>query len=184
MPAGETSHEDLLQAIAQRDRAAFAELFRRFAPKLVGMLMYRGAPRVQADEVVQDVLLTVWRQAGRFDPQRASAEAWLYTITRNRWIDRVRRERRPAADPLDPALVVAPTPLDHVAGQQRARRIAAALDALPEAQATVLRKTYFEHKTLAVVANELDIPLGTAKSRVRLAMQRLRSALRGEGEQP
>src|SRR5678815_2501344 len=102
------SSEALIAAIAvERDRDAFRELFAEWAPRFKGFVVRRGVPTAQADDLVQDILLTVWRKADRYDAQRASAATWLFTIARNRMIDCLRREQRPTVDLDDPALVQA-----------------------------------------------------------------------------
>ncbi|HYM30755.1 MAG TPA: sigma-70 family RNA polymerase sigma factor, partial [Candidatus Cybelea sp.] len=116
---------DLIQAVAAaRDRAAFAALFRHFAPRVKSYLMRLGAENAQAEELAQEVLLTVWHKAATFDRRQASASTWIFTIARNRRIDALRRERRPELDPTDPMLVPAtPQQADeiHAAAQAEAR---------------------------------------------------------------
>lgn len=173
--------EDLLLAVGRdRDRAAFAALFGHFAPRLKAYLRRQGCDAGGAEELVQEVMLLVWRRAETYDPAQASASTWVFTIARNKRIDRLRREQRPEIDPDDPALV--PDPLetaDHrVEARQANGRLRAALKALPPEQAEMLRLAYFEDKPHSVIALERGIPLGTVKSRLRLAMDRLRRALR------
>ncbi|HEY0710358.1 MAG TPA: sigma factor, partial [Polyangia bacterium] len=98
--------EDLLGAIAtRRDRTAFADLFREFAPRIKAFLLARGVQRENADELVQDVMLTIWRRAEQFDKNRGAARTWIFTIARNCLVDRVRAARRPEAELDDPARV-------------------------------------------------------------------------------
>lgn len=164
----------------ERDRTAFSRLFNHFAPRLKAYLMRLGADSAGAEELVQEVMLLVWRRADTFDPAQANASTWIFTIARNKRIDILRRERRPEIDAEDPALVPAtPEPADTtVEAYQEAVRLKAAIRALPEEQADLLRRAYYEDKAHSTISNECGLPLGTVKSRLRLALDRLRKALR------
>ncbi len=165
------------------DRDAFAALFAHFAPRIKGYLIRRGAAAAQAEELTQETMIMVWRRAASFDPAKSSAGTWIFTIARNKRIDALRRERRPDFDPADPTLgeqlaAAAPAPGDHaVAVAQRDARLAEALATLPDEQALLVRLAYFEDRTHGQIAAERALPLGTVKSRLRLAMTRLRRAL-------
>ena len=186
-PAGSASQAeapdaaDLLEAISlRRDRDAFKALFTDFAPRIKAFARRMGAESSVADDLAQDVMLTVWRQAARFDRQKASASTWIFTIARNRRIDMIRRERRPAYDPRDPAPDEAPEPqadeaLHSTRQGEALRRMVADL---PEEQSQVLRLAFYEDKSHGAIAEELDLPLGTVKSRIRLAVGKLRSMLK------
>lgn len=187
-PATPARLSQLVVAVgAEGDRAAFAELFAHFAPRIKGYLIRRGAEAGQAEELAQEVMIMVWRRAATFDPAKASASTWIFTIARNKRIDALRGERRPDIDPDDPTLAAdlaaaAPAPADRaVATAQRDTRLAKALEELPEEQALLVRMAYFEDKAHGRIAAETALPLGTVKSRLRLAMTRLRRAL-GEAE--
>jgi RNA polymerase sigma factor (sigma-70 family) len=172
---------DLLEAIAaRRDRDSFAALFDHFAPRLKGYFRKSGAGASQADDLVQDVMLILWQRATQFDRNKASASTWVYTIARNRRIDVIRRERRPEFDPNDPALVLASEPLpDGQLGiSQTRQRISAAVAELPAEQAALLRLCFFEDKAHSEIAAETKLPLGTVKSRLRLALAKLKIAMR------
>lgn len=174
---------DLIEAIAARgDRAAFAALFKHFAPKIKGYLIKIGTDRGQAEELAQEVMLTVWRKAAMFDRKQASASTWMFTIARNRRIDAVRRDRRPALDPADPLLLpdepIAPD--ERIDVMQREARVAEALKTLPKEQADLVREAFYLAKSHSEIAEETKIPLGTVKSRLRLAFARLRKALEGD----
>jgi RNA polymerase sigma factor (sigma-70 family) len=177
--------EQLLAVIAaERDRAAFAELFAEWAPRFKGFAMRRGMASAQADDLVQDIMLTVWRKADHYDSQRASASTWLFTIARNRFIDCVRREQRPTVELDDPALVASePSAVAQIETREEQHRIRAALDDLPAEQAQILERAYYGGETLKGIALDLDLPEGTVKSRVRLALQRLRAIAGAWGEQ-
>jgi RNA polymerase sigma factor (sigma-70 family) len=171
---------DLLAAVAARqDRAAFARLFAHFAPRVKAYVRRLGAPDQKAEDIVQEVMLTVWRRAGLYDATQASVGTWIFTIARNKRIDDLRRERHPEFDPDDPALAAGPeAPADDVVvWEDQARRLRAAVVALPEEQALVLHMNFFEDKPHGVIAKELDLPLGTVKSRARLALAKLRQVL-------
>ena len=179
-PGAEASAEELMTAVAERrDRKAFVRLFELFGPRIKGYLMRQGADRSSAEDLVQEVMLTVWRRAAQFDSSKAAASTWLFTIARNRRIDTLRRARRPEIDPEDPALVREPDdPADRVVeAAQRRACLHTAVAELPEDQAKLLRLAYFEDKSHSVIAAELSLPLGTVKSRLRLAMGKLRAAL-------
>jgi RNA polymerase sigma-70 factor (ECF subfamily) len=171
---------DLIEAIALRqDRAAFAALFRHFAPRMKAFVMRGGTDADTAQEVAQEALVMVWRKAASFDRTRASAATWLYTIARNKRIDLLRRSARPI-DTEDWLAVYAPEAEDadkSVLAGQTYTRVKELLGGLSEDQLVVIQKAFFEDKTHTVIAEELKLPLGTVKSRIRLALGRLREAL-------
>jgi RNA polymerase sigma-70 factor (ECF subfamily) len=172
----------ILAIAAERDRRAFAALFRHFAPRLKAYLMRLGAEAGQAEELAQESMIMVWRRAETFDPTQASAATWIFRIARNKRIDALRRERRPELDPEDPCLQPesAPAADRQVERRQTDERIRAALALLPEEQAEVVRMAYFDDMAHGAIAERTELPLGTVKSRMRLAMGRLRKALREE----
>lgn len=171
---------DLMSRVAaDRDRLAFADLFAHFAPRLKSYLRRQGAADAVAEDLVQDVMLTVWRRAQQFDRSKASLATWIFTIARNRRIDILRRERRPEIDPNDPVLTPDPSvPADiDVEREQGAERLRAAIATLPAAQADLLRLAFFEEQSHSDIAARTRLPLGTVKSRIRLAVQKLRAEL-------
>jgi RNA polymerase sigma-70 factor (ECF subfamily) len=174
----------LIEAVAAgQDRAAFAELFRHYAPKVKAFLMKGGADADTAQEVAQEAMIMVWRKAASFDRARASAATWIYTIARNKRIDMLRRAGRPAIEVKDWLAVFAPEedpPEKSVLAGQSYTRIKELLQALSAEQLVVIQKAFFEDKTHTVIAEELKLPLGTVKSRIRLALARLREALEKE----
>ena len=171
---------DLIEAIASRqDRVAFASLFRHFVPRVKAFIMRGGTDAEAAQEVAQEALIMVWRKAASFDRSRASAATWIYTIARNKRIDLLRRAARPI-DTEDWLVVYAPEGEDadkSVLAGQTYTRVKELLGDLSEDQLVVIRKAFFEDKTHTVIAEELKLPLGTVKSRIRLALGRLREAL-------
>jgi RNA polymerase sigma-70 factor (ECF subfamily) len=171
---------DLLARVAEkRDRAAFASLFEHFAPRLKAYLMRLGAEAGAAEELAQEAMIMVWRKAETFDPRQAGVSTWVFRIARNKRIDALRREKRPEFDPEDPSLVPeAPEDADKAVERGQAEdRLRRALKTLPEEQAEVVRLAYFEDLAHGAVAEATGLPLGTVKSRLRLAMARLRSAM-------
>ncbi|HWA68210.1 MAG TPA: sigma-70 family RNA polymerase sigma factor [Rhizomicrobium sp.] len=174
--------DTLLGRVAQgRDRAAFAALFAHFAPRIKAYLMRLGAPAALAEDLAQEAMLSLWRKAQLFDPAKASCGTWLFTIARNLRIDALRRERRPELDPGDFAPEAEPDPGDAMSLAAGEGRLREALGTLPPDQALVVELSFFADKPHSQIADELAIPLGTVKSRLRLAMARLRGAL---GEMP
>jgi RNA polymerase sigma-70 factor (ECF subfamily) len=171
---------DWITAIALReDRAAFAALFAFYAPRIKTMLMRAGASADSGEDIAQETLLTVWRKAAYFDPSRASAAAWVYTIARNIRIDRLRHLQRAKLYALqEPIESEEPERPDAaLSSAQRADRVRAALGQIPQEQVQVLKLSFFEGRAHGDIAQQLDLPLGTVKSRLRLAMNRLRHLL-------
>lgn len=177
---------DLIEAIAARqDKAAFAALFRYYAPRIKGFLMRSGTDPETAAEVAQEALILVWRKAASFDRRLASAATWIYAIARNKRIDLARRANRPAIETEDWLTVFAPESADadkSILAGQTYSRVKELLGSLSADQLLVIRKAFFEDKTHAVIAEELGLPLGTVKSRIRLALARLRGGLEKEEE--
>lgn len=166
----------LLLAVGQhQDKAAFAELFEYFAPRIKSFLMKGGAAPDQADELAQETMITVWQKAGSFDPAKANASTWIFTIARNKRIDAIRKTPRPEmdADELEIADET-PTAAAAIAQEEESDIMARAIQSLPQEQADLLYKSFFEDKTHADIAKETNLPLGTVKSRIRLALDRLR----------
>lgn len=182
--AGAVTFDDLLVAVGRtRNRDAFVRLFEHFAPRVKSFLMKAGLPPDQADELAQETMLTVWHRAEAYDPAQAGAGTWIFTIARNKRIDFLRRRSPVVAadgDAIAPLVADegAERPDDAVARSQEDQALAAALATLPHDQAVLVRKAYFEDKPHSVIAEETDLPLGTVKSRLRLAMERLRRQLK------
>ncbi len=162
-----------------RDRAAFARLFDYFAPRLKGFVMRSGMGGAQAEEIVQDVMLTVWRKAAMFDPHRAQASAWIYQIARNRQIDIIRKEHRPIPDELKHDPVAEPDASQILAFDQEAEKLKSAIDQLGPDQKDMIEKAYLGDLTHQEISAQTGLPLGTVKSRIRLGLRRLRKELEG-----
>lgn len=186
---GASSHQNLnraqladyIRAIADyKDRESFKSLYLYFAPRLKGYLMKTGSTPIQAEEVVQDVMLTVWRKAPLFDPTKAAPSTWLFTIARNRRIDLLRQQKFIELDPHEPTL----KPEDPVQPDEeailsdRAEKVSDALAQLPEEQVSLIRMAFYRGWSHSEIAEETGLPLGTVKSRLRLSFSRLRSALK------
>lgn len=171
----------LIGRIAAGDREAFGRLFEHFAPRVKGLMLKAGAGSEEAEEIAQDTLLAVWRKAAQFDPASSGASAWIYTIARNLRIDAVRRSARACAidhqAELDYLVDPAEPPDEAITREAEARQIAVALSRLTEEQSTAIRLSFIEERPHSEIAGVLGIPLGTVKSRIRLAMNRLRDLL-------
>ena len=162
----------------QRDRDAFGRLFDHFAPRLKGFVMRSGASAHQAEEIVQDVMLTVWRKADLFDPHRAQVSAWVYQIARNRQIDIARKERRPVPEELKEDPGTEPDASQVLAVEQEAGKLKQALGKLRDDQREVIEKAYLGELTHQEISSQTGLPLGTIKSRIRLGLERLRHELK------
>jgi len=173
--------ECLALIAGQQDRAAFTRLFRHFAPLMKAFALSGSRLSANhADELVQEVMLKVWQKAGAFDARKAAASTWIYTIARNCRTDLYRRLQK-FDTPLSAEDLVDTQEVDDafvVLQQKRSRdKVRALVAKLPGDQAQILGKVYMEGKTHSEVAEELDLPLGTVKSRVRLALQKLQIQL-------
>ena len=174
-------HADIEAVAQRRDREAFARLFRFYAPRVKAYLRRMGAGDDAAEDLAQDVLASVWHRATQFDRSKASLSTWIYTIARNKRIDCLRRDKRPEHEPFDPDADGAEAPRgDRIVEADKVRaEVQRAIAELPHEQAELLRIFYFDEKTHSVIAGELGLPLGTVKSRLRLALSKLRVTLGG-----
>jgi RNA polymerase sigma factor (sigma-70 family) len=175
----------LVQAIGgERDRVAFQLLFVRYAPRLKAHFAQAGRSGLQAEDLVQEVMLSVWNHAGSYRPELASVSTWIFRIARNRFIDVVRKQRYIAIEPeAADELPAEPSSLeDNLATQQLSARVGVALGELPKEQAEVVRASYFQHESAAQTAVRLGIPIGTVKSRLRAALQQLQRSVFEGGE--
>lgn len=176
---------DLVERVARdRDRQAFVRLYDYYAPRICAFLVRLGTDRGQAEELAQEVMVTLWRKADQFDRQRSTPGTWLFRIARNRRIDSIRRERSGALDPEDPAFqpqaeIDADEAIDV---QLREERVRLAVDRLPEEQRDLVRLAFFRGLTHSQIAEECRLPLGTVKSRIRLAFTRLRRVLEADAQ--
>ena len=161
-----------------KDLSAFSRLFRHFAPRVKAFLMKSGASEALAEECTQEVMATLWTKAHMFDPSRASVSTWIFTIARNRKIDALRRIRRPEPEDLPWGPEAEPDQADVISLQQETEKLARAISELPEKQRELIERAYFGDLTHSEIAEETGLPLGTIKSRIRLALERLRHAMK------
>ncbi|AMA61031.1 sigma-70 family RNA polymerase sigma factor [Bradyrhizobium sp. CCGE-LA001] len=173
---------DLIGRVASGgDREAFKRLFEHFAPRIKGLMLKAGCNAEEAEEIAQSTMIAVWRKAHQFDPATAGAAAWIFTIARNLRIDLFRRRMR--ADRLETGLELPDAPDQAepadilISRGQDAARIASAIQQLSAEQSLVVRLSFIEERPHPEIARALGIPLGTVKSRIRLAMNRLRDIL-------
>jgi RNA polymerase sigma factor (sigma-70 family) len=162
----------------KQDKRAFAALFGHFAPRIKGFLIKSGTNPDVAEECAQEVMATVWHKAHLFDPTKASAATWIFTIARNRRIDMIRKTRRPEPEDLPWGPEAEPDQQDALILQQETDKLGAALSALPEKQRALIEKAYFGDLSHSEIAAETGLPLGTIKSRIRLALERLRHGMK------
>jgi RNA polymerase sigma factor (sigma-70 family) len=174
----------LASAVAEkRDQAAFTELFDYFAPRIKSYLLRLGMDSGQAEEMTQEVMIVLWHKAGLFDPAKSSLSTWLFRIARNRRIDAFRRDKSALLDADDPALQPSqPESADDIVeAEERDERVRRAMLDLPEEQAMLVKQAFFLGRSHSQIAEDTGLPLGTVKSRIRLAFSRLRRSLEGDG---
>ncbi len=169
----------LLAVRDRRDKAAFAALFDHFAPRLKGFFIRSGCSAPVAEEIVQDVMLTLWRKSAQFDPHRAQASAWIYQIARNRHIDLLRKSARPLPEETESETGTEPDAAQILALQQEAGHLKQALGKLNREQRHVIERAYLGELSHKEISALTGVPLGTIKSRIRLGLERLRHELRG-----
>jgi RNA polymerase sigma-70 factor (ECF subfamily) len=184
--AGAGAWGRLIEAIAtRRDRGAFVALFEHFAPRVKTFALRSGASAATAEELAQETMLTVWRKADSFVPGSAgAAAAWIFTIARNLRIDALRRERHNGCEfDIDRDIAIEPrvdeqlTPESQVSALQLEQCVRKAVERLSNEQSRVIELSFFEEKAHGEIAEQLQIPIGTVKSRSRLAITRLRALL-------
>ena len=172
----------LVELASSRDKEVFSELFSYFAPRLKSMLMGTGTDPETAEEVAQEAMISVWRKCEMYDPKKASASTWIFTIARNLRIDRFRSEKRPEFDANDPSLMPEAEPLadDQLIVSDRQAVVKSAIALLPEDQKTVISLSFVEGLSHQEISDRLNLPLGTVKSRLRLSFEKLRTSLRSQ----
>lgn len=182
-PTGELTAAEMASLLAEvgstRSVAAFERLFRHFGPRVKSYLVALTKDAASAEELMQETMITVWNKAALFDPGRGSVTTWVFTIARNLRIDALRKARRPSFDPEDPAFVPEDEPPaeDTLIQAEKARALGQAMQTLPEEQAELLRLSFFEEASHSTIAERTGLPIGTVKSRIRLAFGRLRAQL-------
>lgn len=179
--------DNLVAIGTDRSESAFADIYEYYAGRVKSFLMGKGMKDEIAEELTQEIMLTVWRRAESYDPKKAAASTWLFTIARNRRIDYLRGNSRIEVELDDEMLDLDNTDTEtqekYVADAQAASKLQAALEKLPQEQRQVMHLSYFRGQSHGAIAKWLDLPIGTVKSRIRLAMQAVRSELHDdEGE--
>ena len=171
---------ELLDRVAkQQDKAAFALLFEHFGPRVKGFMMRKGADSELAEDLAQDTMITVWRKAHMYSGDKGSVSTWIFTIARNRRIDWARKLKgiqfsdiseldQPSEDRSADEIVL---------GNQEAKSVSDAVERLPSDQKQVISMAFMEDMTQQEISQRLDLPLGTVKSRMRLAYQKLSKSL-------
>ncbi len=169
----------LLRVGSDRDRSAFKKLYEHFAPRLKSFLLRIGSDMSAAEEICQESMIMVWRRAETFNPDSAGASTWIFTIARNKRIDKLRKDNRPLPDLNDPSFFQIPVDKsdDILQRVEEEKKIKNALKNLPPEQAKLILSAYYEEKSHRKIADETNLPLGTVKSRIRLAINRLRTQL-------
>ena len=183
IPATERSAEYwahlMLDVAEKRDRQAFQGLYDFYAPRVKSFTMRSGISETTAEEIAQEALMTVWRKADKFNPALASVSTWIFTIARNKKIDRLRKDSRPLPDANDPTFLGEGPASPELSAWHSisADKIRNALQALPEDQKQVLELAFLEENPHGAISEILGIPLGTVKSRIRLGLEKLRTLL-------
>ena len=184
-PPGTLSDAVLLRGVVERRPEALAALYDRHAPALLALArrILGGSP--DAEDVVQEVFVHVWNQAGRYDPSRSSFSTWLVLITRSRAIDRLRNRKvvertHEASHAAVPAGHASPEGAEAVLMRERRERVRREMENLPPEQRQVIEMAFYQGLTQSEIAAQADLPLGTVKTRTLLAMKKLRGALRAE----
>ncbi len=159
-----------------QDKSAFSNIFKHFAPRLKSFLVKAGSTDMQAEEVIQEVMIAIWTKSSTYDSNKSSVSTWVYTIARNKRIDKIRKEKRHYISESDEGLEI---PVDstqekEIFSAQVSNSLKKYMSNLPEEQSKLLKLSYFYNKTHADISEELKIPLGTVKSRIRLALTKMR----------
>ena len=177
---GANTNDDLTLCVEligkNQDKLAFNSIFRYFAPRLKSFLVKAGSTDSQAEEVIQEVMIAVWTKSSTYDSNKSSVSTWIYTIARNKRIDKIRKEKRHYLSESDEGLEI---PVDstqekEIFSAQVSNSLKKYMSNLPEEQSKLLKLSYFYNKTHADISTELKIPLGTVKSRIRLALTKMR----------
>ncbi|HVP75165.1 MAG TPA: sigma-70 family RNA polymerase sigma factor [Gaiellaceae bacterium] len=177
-PTGETD-ADLLVRVADRDREAFELLYGRYVRSIFGLALRRLRDRQRAEDAVQETFAAVWRSAASYRPERGPAAPWLYAVARNAIVDRLRARVEPASE-VPEMISSEPGPADRAESSFVAWRVHRALEELPEKEREVVELAYWSEMSQSEVADYLNIPLGTVKTRTRSALSRLAGLLEGE----
>ena len=182
-PAEAARHEptdgDLLQRIGNGDRSAFEVLYRRYARAVLGLALRRLGDRGRAEEAVQETFTSIWRSASSYRPERGPGAPWLYAVARHAIVDRFRARTEPPAEVPEEASTE-PGPLERAEASFVSWRVHRALEELPQTERTVIELAYWGGLSQSEVAEYLNVPLGTVKTRTRSGLHRLADLLEGE----
>mgnify|MGYP001951274000 FL=1 len=178
-PMSETHKALMARVAATRDRAAFRALFDHFGPRIKAIMMKSGADSALAEDIVQDVMMTVWRKIDLYHPERGSASAWIFTIARNARINFLRKGVSRPYDDIDDVEIISDDPDGEAQAiaSERAAMVGAAMTTLPDEQREIVHMAYVEDLSQTEIAAKLALPVGTVKSRMRLAYAKLRGQL-------
>ena len=160
-----------------QDKVAFSHIFKYFAPRLKSFFVKLGSPENQAEEIIQEVMISVWKKANTYNSDKSSVSTWIYTIAKNKRVDKIRKEKRHYTVESDESLEI-PIPSkqeEEILASELSEKISNTLKFLPKEQAELLKLSYFYEKTHTDIANDLNIPLGTVKSRIRLALSKMKN---------
>jgi RNA polymerase sigma-70 factor (ECF subfamily) len=170
---------ELIERVAEGDRPAFEELYRRYARAVLGLALRHLGDRGRAEDAAQDAFFAIWRSARTYDPRRGTGAPWLYAVARNAITDGLRRSPEPTAE-LEDGPGEGPDPAEHAETSWVAWRVHRALEVLPEHERPVIELAYWQGLSQSEIAERLAIPLGTVKTRTRSALARLADALEEE----
>jgi RNA polymerase sigma-70 factor, ECF subfamily len=169
----------LIERVGTGDREAFDELYRRYARAVLGLALRRLGDRGRAEDAVQDAFTAIWRSAASYDRERGNGAPWLYTVARNAIVDGLRRTPEPATEPQEEA-ADEPGPAARAEASWVSWRVHRALETLPEHERPVIELAYWGGMSQSEIAEYLNLPLGTVKTRTRSALSRLADELDGE----
>ena len=175
--------EALAKVAESQDISSFKKIFDYFSPRLKSFLMRSGADEAIAEEIIQETMTIIWTKADYYDPKVASPSTWIYTIARNKKIDILRKSRKAILEDIDTAILppVESKADENIEHDQKFEMIAQYLDDLPEDQLNLLKMNFFEEKSHGEISEITRIPLGTVKSRIRLALEKIRGKLEQDG---
>lgn len=173
----------ILNIAESQDISSFKKIFEYFSPRLKSFLMKSGAEENIAEEIIQETMTIIWTKADYYDPKVASPSTWIYTIARNKKIDILRKSRKAILEDIETAVLpaVEPKTEENIEHDQKFDMIAQHLDALPKDQLDLLKMNFFEEKSHGEISELTGIPLGTVKSRIRLALEKIRGKLNKNG---
>lgn len=176
---GKEKHEDLLLRVGKgQDRTAFVELFHYYAPRIKSYLLRHGASDTAAEEAVQNTFVTIWEKAASYNPAKAAASTWIFTIARNKRIDALRKDRYLETNTDSMAMANAVAAEEKTLDTAELENLQAAITALSPEQEKLVRMAFFEDKSHRKISDETKLPLGTVKSRLRLALIKLKKILK------